>query len=100
MDNKKRSIPNNNNELNTHKSSSRKSLNKNYKSMNLFQFPQKRKSISSKSESFKNKNSIKKTRNIHQKKVSYIDSKTKQPVEFAKISIFSDFPCSNAKVIT
>ena len=46
--------------------------------MNLFLFPPKRKSISSKSESFKNKNSIKKTRNIHQKKVSYIDSKTKQ----------------------
>ena len=68
----------NNNELNTHKSSSRKSLNKNIKNMNLFQFPPKKKLISFQQESFKNENSTKKTRNIHQKKFSDNDTKEKQ----------------------
>ena len=42
--------------------------------MNLFQFPPKKKSISS----FNNDNYIKKTRNINQLKFNDIDSKTKQ----------------------
>ena len=68
----------NDNKLNSHRSSSRKSLKRNYKSMNLFQYPPKKELISYQNEYYKNENLIKKTRNNHLLKLNDNDSKTKK----------------------